>query len=264
MHHLRPGERLEQVGGQVEPVADAGRAERNLAVRAPRQRDQLLNSAHRQAGIDTEDIGFGNGEIAYRLEVAHHVERQLLVKAWIDDERARGDEQRVAVGRCFRHGLRANDAVRARSVLHHERLPGLGRNVLTDNASDHIGRAARREGHNHAHRLAGILWPGRGGCTEHDQGSSQGRDLAPPHPQAHGPLAHGGTTYPALTRGNSLSAFSRSTARRSSLLKPHAAMPWFTSAPSRNGKSVPYMTCDIGTILSNAAIWPGVLPCASS
>src|SRR6185312_1325545 len=135
--------------------------------------------------------------------------------------------------------------VRARPVLHHERLPGLGGMLLTDDAPNHIGGAARREGHNYAHRLAGILRPGRGGCTEHGQRSSQGCDLAPVHPQAHGPLAHGGPAYPALTRGSSLSALSRSMARRSSLLKTQAAMPAFTSAPSRNGKSVPYMTCDI-------------------
>src|SRR3954447_20587198 len=43
-----------------------------------RERDQLLNSTYRQAGIDPEDIRFGDREIAHGLEVAHHVERQLL------------------------------------------------------------------------------------------------------------------------------------------------------------------------------------------
>jgi hypothetical protein len=66
---------------------------------ALRQRDQLLHRARRQAGIDPKDIGFGYGEIAHGLEVADHVEWQLFVEARIDDERARRDEQGVAVGR---------------------------------------------------------------------------------------------------------------------------------------------------------------------
>ena len=45
--------------------------------------------------------------------------------------------------------------------------------------------------------------------------------------------------HPALSRGSSLSAFSRSIAARSPAEKPQSAMPALTSAPSRNGKSVP-------------------------
>ena len=184
MHHLRLGQRLEQFGSKVKPVADAGRAERDLIVATACERDQLRHRPRRQVGIDPEDISLGRCDIADRLEVADHVERQLLVEARIDHERARRDQQRVAVGRRFRDGLGADDAVGARPILHHEGLPGLGGELLADDASDHVRRAAGGERHDHAHRLARIRLRDRAGA-QRPQCPGQDDNAAPAPIPAH-------------------------------------------------------------------------------
>jgi len=180
--------------GEVEPVADAGRAERDLAVGAARQRDQLLHRAHRQAGIDSQNIGFGDREIAHGLEVANYIERQLFVEARIDHERARRHQERVAVRRRFRHRLRAENAVRAGPVLDHEGLSGLSGKLLANDAADHIGRAAGGKGHDHPHRLTGILRRRGRDRAQDSQRSGQGDDVSPLQPPAQTrPSLHVGT-----------------------------------------------------------------------
>jgi hypothetical protein len=57
-------------------------------------------------------------------------------------------------------------AVRARPVLHHDRLAEARAQRLTQRAGDEVGRAARRERHQQADRPRGI-WLRRRGAGEH-------------------------------------------------------------------------------------------------
>ena len=76
--------------------------------------------------------------------------------------RGGGQHQGVAVGRRGFHRQHADDAVGARLVLDHEGLAGLVLDVLADQAGGDVARAARREGHDDADRLAGIAIGGLG------------------------------------------------------------------------------------------------------
>jgi hypothetical protein len=74
------------------------------------------------------------------------------------------EEQRVAVGRRFRHRLGADVAAGAAAVLDDDRFaPGLLQ-LLGEQPPQAVGRAARREGHHQAQRFRGkVLRAGRHG-----------------------------------------------------------------------------------------------------
>ena len=61
-------------------------------------------------------------------------------------------QQRQAVGRRFRHDLRADRGVGAGAVLDHDRLAPVLAHALADEARDDVGRPARRERHDDADR----------------------------------------------------------------------------------------------------------------
>ena len=84
----------------------------------------------------------------------------LRIEVRIDRHHAaRTHEQRVAVGRLLGDDFAADVAVGAGAVLHHHRLAQRLLQRLADGARELVGRAARREVHDDADRLAG---PGLG------------------------------------------------------------------------------------------------------
>jgi len=70
---------------------------------------------------------------------------------------ADGEEQRVAVARRFCRRLGADVAVRSGAVLHHELLAEALRELLRQDASENVVRAARRLRHDDRHRAARIV-----------------------------------------------------------------------------------------------------------
>ena len=71
------------------------------------------------------------------------------------------EEQRVAVGRRARRGLRADDAARARPVVDDHRLPELRGESLPDQPRDGVVAAAGGERHDQAQRFVGKRRVGR-------------------------------------------------------------------------------------------------------
>jgi len=71
--------------------------------------------------------------------------------------RQSADEQRVAVGRRRRDGLRADERAAARAVLDDERLAELRRQALGDEAPDHVVAAAGRARHDDVHCAARVF-----------------------------------------------------------------------------------------------------------
>src|SRR5262249_17570590 len=78
------------------------------------------------------------------------------------------------VGLGLRHFLERQDAEGAGLVLHHEGLAEALAQLLAEHARDDVGRAARRIGHEDAHRLARILvLSGRRADTHHARGAQK-------------------------------------------------------------------------------------------
>src|SRR5262249_34783780 len=91
-----------------------------------------------------------------------------LVDRWIRRVRGRLHHQRVAVGLRGEHRLRADDAARARAVLHQHRLPEGVAQVLGDDAAGDVGARARRERDDDADRAGRVLLRERGAGDEQD------------------------------------------------------------------------------------------------
>ncbi|GAB7546621.1 hypothetical protein CS8_063060 [Cupriavidus sp. 8B] len=68
----------------------------------------------------------------------------------------RAHQQRVAIGRGLGHQLRADIAAGAGPVVDQERLLELLRELLGNDARDHIGGPASGKRHHDAHRLVGV------------------------------------------------------------------------------------------------------------
>ena len=86
-------------------------------------------------------------------EIRDRVEAELGVDRGRDALRDRDHAHRVAVGRRFRALLHADVAGTARAVVDDDlHVPGL-REALGRQAADDIGRTARRERDDEAHRL---------------------------------------------------------------------------------------------------------------
>jgi hypothetical protein len=87
-------------------------------------------------------------ELGHRREIAKRVERDPREHVGIDHHRAvEAQEQRVAVGRGLRHGLRADVAARPGTVLDDHLLPKPDAQRLGHHARAVVGDAAGGERH---------------------------------------------------------------------------------------------------------------------
>ena len=121
-----------------------------------RVRDELLHVLRRQVVVRGEDERRDAGE-RDRHQVLARIEGQLaLVER--DVGRVAGDHRRhgVAIGRRLCGQIGAEDAVRARAVIHHDRLAKRSGHFLRDHSRHHIGDATARVRHDPADRLVRI------------------------------------------------------------------------------------------------------------
>ena len=154
--------------------AGTGGGERVLARVLLRQRDQVGDGLHRQVEPHHQHIGHrpqhGDGG-----EVLVHVEGELAVERRRDRLRGHGIEaDGVAVGCGAGDRLAADIAAGAGLVLDDELLPGHLRELGADDARERVGRPARREDVDVAHRLVGPVALGAGEARGEER-AGQGR-----------------------------------------------------------------------------------------
>ena len=120
MDHLGAGLMLEQLHGQMEYAAGA----RRRIVEFPRPLfgpgDQLFHRLRRKV-VGDQQAQWARSHQHDRGEALVGIVRQLRVYRRQCAESGRGEEERVAVGIGFCHGVDADDAGRARPVFHHDR-----------------------------------------------------------------------------------------------------------------------------------------------
>ncbi len=137
------------------PEADAHAGIAVLAGLGLCECDQLLHGLCRQRRIHDHHLR-GRRHDADRREIPHRVVAQLG-GGGPDGEIIGRDEERVPVGRRFGRGAGADGAACAAQVFDVELLAEMLRHVLRHQARDQIGRAARRVGHDDAHRAGWIV-----------------------------------------------------------------------------------------------------------
>jgi hypothetical protein len=149
----RAGVLLQHADPEVGRAAGARGAESDPPGRAPAERDQVRDGAHRERRVHDEHQRPDHAA-RHRREVALGVVWQALEEARIDGQRRiRRDEERIAVGRRLRRRGGADVAARARPVVHDELLLERFAERLRKDARIEVGPAARRRGHDEAHRL---------------------------------------------------------------------------------------------------------------
>ena len=165
-----------------------------------RERDELRHVGGLHRRMHRHDVGHRR-DVADRRKVVEHVERQALVGRRIDRERrGRAHADRVAVGRGLRDGGGAERAAGAGAVVDHDGWPSAARRPSATSAADHVGRAARRERHDHGDGLAriGVLRGRRRNQSQQRQGG--GRNILRSFPRKREPSSKPSAGSP-LSRG---------------------------------------------------------------
>ena len=173
---------LKKLARHVLPAAGAGMREGELAGIRLGVGDKLLHRLHRHRGVHGDRDRLG-GDLGDRGEIALHVELNVFHHQVQGNHRVGDEKQRVAVGRGARRLHRADGTAAAAAIVDHDLLAEGARQFFRDGACGDVGRAARREGHDEAHRLRRPgLRPGR-----HD-GERQGKQKKPHQPTTFGSL----------------------------------------------------------------------------
>jgi hypothetical protein len=180
VHEVDAGHRLEPLAGEVTDRADAGRRHGDLARTGLGERDQLGDGLCRQRGMREHDLRLPL-DAGDRRDVAEEDERQLVVERRVDGARHADHQQRVAVGRRLHDGLGRDVGAGAGPVLDDDRLPQPRRQPLPDDAGRDVGRAARGEPDDEAHRPRRIgLRARRQGAHSRERGAG-GEDTSSVH-----------------------------------------------------------------------------------
>ena len=143
----------------LDPVPVEAKVE--LAVLPLRQRDQFGDRLRRHRGMHQHDIAARRDQ-SDRREILARVVADVGIERRIDRQRARGDQQRVAVGRGLGDLARRDGAAGAAAVLDHDGLAEARAHPLGDDARDHVVAAAGRVGHDQRDRVGRIIR--RAGC----------------------------------------------------------------------------------------------------
>ncbi len=154
MHDVDLRGEPERLADHVVRGAGAWRSVGDRAGLRSRERDQLVERFCRHRGIDRKYHRHGN-RLPYGLEVSQGIVPEPRLDRRIDDEARKHHEQRVTVARGARGELVADHRPGARTILGDHRLPETFRHVLPEEPARHVGRAARREGHDDAQGLRG-------------------------------------------------------------------------------------------------------------
>ena len=151
MHEIDVREPREHRGQH--DAAGIARAVIELAGIRARIGDELLQRARRNARMHHDEERVVAHQ-RHRCEIGKRIVGRVLAQVRHRGERAVGaKDQRVSVGRRSRHLRRGDRAVRARLVLHDDRLPERLAERLRQDAHHDIGRGPGAEGHEHADRL---------------------------------------------------------------------------------------------------------------
>jgi hypothetical protein len=176
---LDPGDRVEQLGRDVHRGARprrsvAHRSAFGLSEQVSEARDFRLRADHEERGhhADEHDGGERLDRIVTELRAqrgAQHVRAEARL------------QQRLAVGRGFRHQLGADDATRAAAVFDDDLGVETRRQFVRDGAGHEIDRPAGREWH---HEPDLISRNGRQRRCEQERRSKQACHGEPPLPPA--------------------------------------------------------------------------------
>ncbi|MNK86304.1 hypothetical protein D3C87_1062120 [compost metagenome] len=156
VHQVHARHVLEQLAGQMGGASRARGRKGILAGVLAGQLDQVRHVGHGHVLVDDEHIADGRG-VDDRQQIAAGLVARIGVEKLIDGQDARGaEQQRLAIGRGLGHHGGADIAARARAVLDDDRLLERNRQALGQQASDHVGRSAGREGHDQRDRTLRI------------------------------------------------------------------------------------------------------------
>ena len=173
VHHVHPRHGLEQFDGEMRGRAVTGGGDGEHAGPRLRERDEFPDVARGKGRVHDQQQG-ARCQHRHRREIPRWIEREFPVQARIDGVAGTDEDDGIAVGFGLGGDLRADDAARAATVVHHKSRAQVLREFLRDDAAEVVGAAAGRERHDHAHRTRGILLRhGRNreanGCDRRDQ-----------------------------------------------------------------------------------------------
>ena len=123
-----------------------------------RERNQILHVVHAEAG---RHVAISIGVLAICVMPAKSFSvsyGRFVYSAALPANTDDVEQQRVPVGRRTGDDAAGDRAARARPVVDHHLLSPAFEQLGAEHARDYIGRAARRERHHHADRLAWIAW----------------------------------------------------------------------------------------------------------
>ncbi len=152
MREIDAGAQLEQLGGEVPLGADAGA--------------RIIQHARTRLGLGDEfgerarEIGLRQHQVRRRREqrnrheILVRVVRHALVDQRIDDQHARGEEERVAIGPRPRRSAHRDISASAAAILDHDALADLLRKRIGHDAGQDVDRPGRRERNDDADRTS--------------------------------------------------------------------------------------------------------------
>ena len=141
-----------------------------------RQRDQLLDVLHRKRRVDHQHRG-NTAQHDDGREVLDRIVRKLAEEMRIGGDGGVGrDQERQPVRRRFRHRLRSDGIIAARTVIDDDRLPPRLGQSLGHDTGHGVGHAAGRNRDDQLDRSARIALRVRGAaCSREQQGGEQDR-----------------------------------------------------------------------------------------
>ena len=135
-------------------AANTGRGKAHAAGFALGERDQFFDVVNRQLRRHADDIRVGS-ELGHRSEIAHRIV-VLRFERGGGNYRAAADQQRMTVGRGFRHQLNADTAAGAGAVVDYKGLAPQRAVMLGSDAGQGIHTTTGRNIDNDAHRALRI------------------------------------------------------------------------------------------------------------
>ena len=144
---------LEHLEIEMRDAADTGGAVIHFLRNSPRVRDELGDC------VDGDFVCNDQGRRRCRNRGDRLVLRQriearcgFLIESLADAKRILREQERVAIRLGARHVVPSEIAVRARAIFHDHRLAKRLLEIIRDLPGKSVGRSARHEGHDQAHR----------------------------------------------------------------------------------------------------------------
>ena len=151
MHDEGPGARLDEFHRQMRDGAGPHRGIVVLARVAPQQVDQFAHRTHAEIRRDRQHIGLDRRQ-RDRCQIPKRIVGHGLVEHRVVDQRPGDrDTHGIAVGRGLGHRIGTDVAARPGLVVDDDRLAQRASQAIGDQSGQHVGRAARREGHDQFH-----------------------------------------------------------------------------------------------------------------